>query len=73
MSCARNWPRKESDCPSSAAMRRRRTGNTPSTSHWAVTAHEDAAHNLAWAEYFHYIGPEGSDWDKYVAENAVPL
>jgi hypothetical protein len=32
-----------------------------------------AAHNLAWAEYFHYIGPEGSGWDKYVAENAVPL
>jgi len=32
-----------------------------------------AAHNLAWAEYFHYIGPEGSEWDKYVAENAVPL
>ena len=32
-----------------------------------------AAHNLAWAEYFHYIGPEGSEWDKYVVENAVPL
>jgi len=32
-----------------------------------------AAHGLNWAEYFHYIGPESSDWDKYIAENSVPL
>ena len=31
------------------------------------------AHNLAWAEYFHYIGPEPSDVDEYVAKNAVSL
>jgi LmbE family N-acetylglucosaminyl deacetylase len=32
-----------------------------------------AAHNLQWAEYFHYIGPEGGDWDRYIAQNTVPL
>jgi LmbE family N-acetylglucosaminyl deacetylase len=32
-----------------------------------------AAHNLQWAEYFHYIGPERPDWDDYIAQNAVSL
>ena len=32
-----------------------------------------AAHKLEWAEYFHYIGPEGAEWDHYIAENSVPL
>lgn len=31
------------------------------------------AHNLQWAEYFHYIGPDGAEWDHYIAQNAVPL
>lgn len=30
-------------------------------------------HNLGWAEYYSYIGPDRSDWDNYVAHNAVPL
>ena len=34
MSCARDWPRKGSDCPCWATMRIRQTGNTPSTSLW---------------------------------------
>jgi LmbE family N-acetylglucosaminyl deacetylase len=31
------------------------------------------AHGLAYAEPFHYIGPDESDVDAYVAGNAVPL
>ncbi len=31
------------------------------------------AHGLAYAEYFHYIGPDESEADDYVRKNAVPL
>lgn len=31
------------------------------------------AHGLEYAEYFHYIGPDESDVDDYVAKNSVPL
>lgn len=31
------------------------------------------AHGLAYAEYFHYIGPDESDAEEYVLKNAVPL
>ena len=32
-----------------------------------------APHNLQWAEYFHYIGPEVPEWDNYISQNVVPL
>ena len=32
-----------------------------------------APHNLQWAEYFHYIGPEVPEWDNYITQNVVPL
>jgi LmbE family N-acetylglucosaminyl deacetylase len=31
------------------------------------------AHGLEYAEYFHYIPPDESDMDEYVAKNSVPL
>ena len=31
------------------------------------------AHGLEYAEYFHYIGPDESDFEEYVSKNAVPL
>jgi LmbE family N-acetylglucosaminyl deacetylase len=31
------------------------------------------AHGLQYAEYFHYVGPDESDVDSYVSQNAVPL
>jgi LmbE family N-acetylglucosaminyl deacetylase len=31
------------------------------------------AHGVEYAEYFHYIGPDASDVDDYVKQNAVPL
>ena len=31
------------------------------------------AHGLEFAEYFHYIGPDESPVDDYVAKNAIPL
>jgi LmbE family N-acetylglucosaminyl deacetylase len=32
-----------------------------------------AAHKLAWAESFHYIGPEEPGWEDYISKNSVPL
>jgi LmbE family N-acetylglucosaminyl deacetylase len=31
------------------------------------------AHGLEWAEYFHYIGPEEDELDRYISGNAVSL
>ena len=31
------------------------------------------AHGLEYAEYFHYVPPDESDVDEYVAKNSVPL
>ena len=31
------------------------------------------AHGLAYAESYHYVGPDESDVDRYVSQNAVPL
>ena len=51
------------------------TANRQYTKYFALSRDRarGAAHNLQWAEDFHYIGPVGSEWDKYIAENAVPL
>jgi hypothetical protein len=31
------------------------------------------AHGLEYAEYFHYVPPDGSEVESYVSRNAVPL
>ena len=49
------------------------TGNTRNTSPLSRDRARGEAHGLEWAEYFHYIGPDESDFDAYVAKNAVPL
>ena len=51
------------------------TANRQYTKYFALSRDRarGAAHNLQWAEYFHYIGPERPDWDNYIAQNAVPL
>lgn len=51
------------------------TANRQYTKYFALSRDRarGAAHNLQWAEYFHYIGPDSMDWDTYIAQNAVPL
>jgi hypothetical protein len=51
------------------------TANKQYTKYFALSRDRarGAAHNLEWAEYFHYIGPEGAEFDNYITRNAVPL
>jgi LmbE family N-acetylglucosaminyl deacetylase len=51
------------------------TANREYTKHFALGRDKvrGKAHGLAYAEYFHYIGPDQSEVDRYVSENAVPL
>ena len=51
------------------------TANRQYTKYFALSRDRarGAAHNLEWAEYFHYIGPESSEWDNYIVQNSVPL
>ena len=51
------------------------TANRQYTKYFALSRDRarGAAHNLQWAEYFHYIGPDGAEFDNYIAQNAVPL
>ena len=51
------------------------TANLQYTKHFALARDRSRgqAHGLAYAEYFHYIGPDESDVDDYVRKNAVPL
>jgi LmbE family N-acetylglucosaminyl deacetylase len=51
------------------------TANRQYTKYFALSRDRarGEAHGLGWAEYFHYIGPEPSDLEDYVAKNAVPL
>ena len=51
------------------------TANRQYTKYFALSRDRarGATHNLPWAEDFHYIGPVGSEWDKYIAQNAVSL
>ncbi|MBI3682598.1 MAG: PIG-L family deacetylase [Acidobacteria bacterium] len=51
------------------------TANRQYTKYFALSRDRarGQAHGLGWAEYFHYIGPEPSDVDEYVAKNAVSL
>jgi hypothetical protein len=51
------------------------TANRQYTKYFALSRDRarGAAHALQWAEYFHYIGPDGSEFDNYIAQNAVAL
>jgi hypothetical protein len=51
------------------------TANRQYTKYFALSRDRarGAAHNMQWAEYFHYIGPDGAEFDKYIAQNAVSL
>lgn len=51
------------------------TANRQYTKHFALARDRarGQAHGLAYAEYFHYIGPDESDAEGYVEKNAVPL
>lgn len=51
------------------------TANRQYTKHFALARDRARGeeHGLGYAEYFHYIGPDESDVEAYVAENAVPL
>ena len=49
--------------------------NRQYTKHFALARDRarGQAHGLEFAEYFHYIGPDESDVEKYVEANAVAL
>ena len=51
------------------------TANKQYTKYFALSRDRarGSAHNLGWAEYFHYIGPEAPELERYIAENSVPL
>ena len=51
------------------------TANRQYTKYFALSRDRarGAAHNLQWAEYFHYIGPDGAEFENYITQNAVPL
>ena|ERR1051325_3962216 len=51
------------------------TANRQYTKYFALSRDRarGAAHNLQWAEYFHYIGPERPAWENYIAQNSVAL
>ncbi len=51
------------------------TANRQYTKHFALSRDRarGQAHGLQYAEYFHYIGPDDSDVESYVKQNAVPL
>src|SRR6185503_1898201 len=51
------------------------TANRQYTKYFALSRDRarGQAHGFGSAEYFHYIGPEPSDVDDYVAKNAVSL
>ena len=51
------------------------TANRAYTKHFALARDRSRgqAHGLEYAEYFHYIGPDESDVDTYVQQNAVSL
>jgi LmbE family N-acetylglucosaminyl deacetylase len=51
------------------------TANRQYTKHFALGRDRarGQANGLEYAEYFHYIGPDESDVDVYVQQNAVPL
>jgi LmbE family N-acetylglucosaminyl deacetylase len=51
------------------------TANRQYTRHFALARDRTRgqAHGLEYAEYFHYIPPDESDLESYIAKNAVPL
>jgi LmbE family N-acetylglucosaminyl deacetylase len=51
------------------------TANREYTRHFALARDRSRgqAHGLEYAEYFHYIGPDESDVETYIRQNAVPL
>ena len=51
------------------------TANRAYTKHFALARDRvrGQAHGLEYAEYFHYIPPDESEVEEYVARNAVPL
>jgi len=51
------------------------TANRQYTKHFALARDRSRgeAHGLQYGEYFHYIGPDESDVESYVQQNAVPL
>ena len=51
------------------------TANRQYTKHFALARDRSRgeAHGIGYAEYFHYIGPDESDVESYVRQNAVPL
>ena len=51
------------------------TANREYTKHFALARDRarGQAHNLQYAEYFHYVGPDESDVESYVRQNSVPL
>ncbi len=51
------------------------TANRQYAKHFALARDKSRgeAHGLQYAEYFHYIGPDESDVERYVEQNAIPL